>query len=63
MNVEVKVIEGFRDGDLNRFKGTVFTTDELTAAKLQAEKKVKILREVPSHTPKKEVSHTPKKKY
>ncbi len=63
MTVEVKVIEGFRDGDINRFKGSVFTTDEITAAKLQSEKKVKVLRKVPSHTPKKEVSHIPKKEY
>lgn len=65
MNVEVKVIDGFfeKDGGLARFKGSVYTTDQITAAKLQAEGKVKVLREIPSHTPKKEVSHTPKKRY
>lgn len=63
MNVEVQVIQGFKDGALNRYLGMKYVTDQLTAASLQMQGKVKVLREVPSHTPKKEVSHIPKREY
>lgn len=63
MNVEVKVIKDYPEGCEIVKAGTKFVTDEQTGLQLQHEGKVKIIRNIPSHTQKKEVSHIPKKKY
>lgn len=59
MNVEVKVIRAY---DGNKV-GVKFITDSENANMLEMEGKVKILRSIPAHTTKKEVSHIPKKRY
>lgn len=59
MQVEVKVIREYE----GRKVGDKFIADSETATALMKDFKVAIIRNVPSHTPKKEVSHIPKKKY
>ena len=59
MQVEVKVLRDYDDKKM----GDRFVTDTQTASDLMKDFKVAIVRNVPSHTMKKEVSHIPKKKY
>lgn len=63
MNVEVKVIKEYTVAGSVVKVGTKFITDQETGENLQLMGYVKIIRTIPSHTPKKQVSHTPKKKY